>query len=212
MSAGTRAPYSRRVFVNVPYDTDYLPLLRALVFTVHACGFEARLAMLGGGAAVRLERIVELVRDCQFAIHDLSRVQLGGEDPLPRFNMPFECGLFYGALCFGPSRHRNKRFLLLESEPRRHQKTLSDLSGLDPRPHRNSVGGVISCVRDFLADHISPRPAGPSSISALYRDFANDLPRLAALGGLTMAEIEDLDRFGDWYGIATGWLAAKARG
>ena len=44
MSRRPVAAYSRSVFVNCPYDTEYLPMLQALVFTVHACGFEARLA------------------------------------------------------------------------------------------------------------------------------------------------------------------------
>jgi hypothetical protein len=37
------AAYSRSVFVNCPYDAEYLPMLQALVFTVHACEFVARL-------------------------------------------------------------------------------------------------------------------------------------------------------------------------
>jgi hypothetical protein len=36
---------------------------------------------------------------------------------LPRFNMPFECGVFYGALRFGRPSQRRKRFLLLDTEP-----------------------------------------------------------------------------------------------
>ncbi len=37
--------YDRQVFLNVPFDARYLKLLRALVFSVHACGLTARCAL-----------------------------------------------------------------------------------------------------------------------------------------------------------------------
>ncbi len=46
------------------------------------------------GGARRLDRILELIRSCAYAIHDLSRVELDAHKPrTPRFNMPFELGL-----------------------------------------------------------------------------------------------------------------------
>jgi hypothetical protein len=38
-------PYDRQVFLNCPFDDGYHPLLRAAVFTIHACGFTARIAL-----------------------------------------------------------------------------------------------------------------------------------------------------------------------
>ena len=39
-------PYDRQVFLNCPFDDEYHPLLRAAVFTIHACGFTARIAWI----------------------------------------------------------------------------------------------------------------------------------------------------------------------
>jgi len=208
-----RAPFSRSVFVNCPYDDEYLPLLQALVFTVHACGFEARLAMLEVGPQhLRLDALVDLVKACQFGIHDLSRVQWTGGDRLPRFNMPFELGLAYGALRFGARRCRGMRLLVLEAEAYRHQKTLSDIAGLDGKVHGNMEEKLIGCVRDFLAAHIDPRPVGPTRVRSLYDQFRTELPSLATRKGLTLDELTPLNRFADWYALATAWLRQQASG
>jgi hypothetical protein len=126
----SRAPYTRQVFINCPYDDEYRPLLKAIVFAVHACEFTARLALEEPGSErLRLERLVSLIAECRLGIHDLSRVRSSDQDALPRFNMPFECGVFYGALQFGTKRQAQKRFLLLDSVPYRPQRTMSDAAG-----------------------------------------------------------------------------------
>jgi len=207
------AAYSRSVFVNCPYDVEYLPMLQALVFTVHACEFIARLAILEiGSQDTRLERLVELVRACRFGVHDLSRLPRPGTDDLPRFNMPFELGLSYGAFRFGPRRCRQMQLLVLEAEPFRHQKTVSDLAGVDPKAHGNSDERLIGCVRNFLAGHVDPRPVGSKQLRALHNEFRAELPDLATAHGFTQAELERLEGFSDWYAIAAAWLRRKASG
>jgi pimeloyl-ACP methyl ester carboxylesterase len=74
----------------------------------------------------RLDRLVKMIGECELGIHDLSRVRAAAPAGLPRFNMPFECGVFYGALRFGRPSQRRKRFLLLDTEPYQYQKTMSD--------------------------------------------------------------------------------------
>jgi len=44
----------------------------------------------------RLKKILRIIGECQFAIHDISRTDLDKKHQLPRFNMPFELGLFMG--------------------------------------------------------------------------------------------------------------------
>lgn len=207
-----RAPYARQVFINCPYDDEYRPLLKATVFAVHACGFTARLALEETGSErLRLERLIALIGACRLGIHDLSRVRASGPDGLPRFNMPFECGAFYGALRFGAKRQRDKRFLLLDSEPYRHQKTMSDAAGLDPRVHHDRPADLIGCVRDFLAAGQNPRPMGAAKINALYQDFATELPAIAAAADLRAEELEPLTAFNDWHLFVTNWLLKKVR-
>jgi hypothetical protein len=38
-------PYDRSVFVNCPFDRRYRPMLRAIMFAIHDCGFFARSAL-----------------------------------------------------------------------------------------------------------------------------------------------------------------------
>jgi len=41
-----------------------------------------------------LDKILKLIGDCEYSIHDLSRVELGPQEALHApFNMPFELGL-----------------------------------------------------------------------------------------------------------------------
>jgi hypothetical protein len=91
--------FADQVFINCPFDDDYRPLFRAIVFAVIDCGFTPRCALEAISGAVRLQRIVDIVRECKYGIHDLSRVELS--DGLPRFNMPFELGIFLGARYVG---------------------------------------------------------------------------------------------------------------
>jgi hypothetical protein len=204
-------PYDRQVFLNCPFDDDYYPLLRAAVFTIQACGFTARIALENTGSeSVRLDRLVRMIGECGLGIHDLSRVRLTSPTDLPRFNMPFECGVFYGARRFGAQAQRRKRFLLLDQEPFQYQRTMSDVAGLDPRAHGNDPEKLIACIRDFLAEGLDPMPMGPTRISALYREFLLALPSLTANAEVTLAEIEPLSAFNDWYLFASRWLLREA--
>ena len=204
-------PYDRQVFLNCPFDDSYYPLLRAAVFTIQACGFTARIALENTGSeSVRLDRLVRMIGECGLGIHDLSRVRLTSPTDLPRFNMPFECGVFYGARRFGAQAQRRKRFLLLDQEPFQYQKTMSDVAGLDPRAHGNDPEKLIACIRDFLAEGLDPMPMGPTRISALYREFLLALPSLTANAEVTLAEIEPLSAFNDWYLFASRWLLREA--
>ena len=157
----------------------------------------------------RLENIVGLIRECKLGIHDLSRVGARMPD-LPRFNMPFECGVFVGAQMFGGPAHASKAFLLLEAKAYRAQKTLSDAAGLDPRVHNNSVKRIVVCVRDFLADHINPRPLGSDYMYSTYQSFAAAYPALARRYGHEARQLKSLETFADWQWIAADWLRARA--
>jgi hypothetical protein len=205
-------PYARQVFLKCPFDDEYRPLLRAAVFSIHACGFTARIALENTGSeSVRLDRLIQMIGECELGIHDLSRVRAATPAGLPRFNMPFECGVFYGARRFGQNKHRRKRFLLLDSEPYQYQKTMSDAAGLDPRAHEDDPEKLIACVRDFLAAGLDPKPMGPSRIFALYNEYQTALPGITERAGLTPADIEPLTAFNDWHLLATRWLQQKAR-
>ncbi len=128
--------YELSVLINCPFDGSYKPLFDTIVFTVHDCGFVARSALeVDDGAQVRIERILDIIEQCRYGIHDISRTELDADSGLPRFNMPLELGLFLGARRFGDAQQRQKKPLILDRERYRFQKFCSDIAEQDPRAH-----------------------------------------------------------------------------
>ena len=103
-----------------------------------------------GAEEVRLDKICRIIRECSLGIHDLSRVELDKTSKLPRFNMPFELGLFYGAIKFGPPALRRKSFLIMDKGKYRYKQFLSDIGGNDIVSHNGNIPGIIAVTRDWL--------------------------------------------------------------
>lgn len=147
----------RSVFINCPFDEEYADLLFALVFTLHRGGFKPCCSKEFGssGTPTRLSQICDLVRDCPYHIHDLSRVQSTWSDQfqcyIPRFNMPFELGLALGNTEFSKNPD-TKRILILESKAYRFDQSLSDLKGYDPTTHDDDVNKLIEVVAMRIDD------------------------------------------------------------
>src|SRR5689334_6364893 len=115
-----RSEYAQSVFINCPFDGQYLALFRALHFVVHACGFRARCALeIDDASEVRIEKIFRIIADCGLGIHDISRTNAHPLTGLPRFNMPLELGMFLAAKQFGGARQGKKMCLVLDSLPYR---------------------------------------------------------------------------------------------
>jgi hypothetical protein len=90
MSSGADR-FDRSLFINCPFDPEYLPLLQSLIFTVLECGLEPRLALDGADSGeARVYKIRNLIRSCRFSIHDISRIEPLRDGDLPRFNMMIE--------------------------------------------------------------------------------------------------------------------------
>ena len=151
------------MFINCPFDAAYQPMFDAIVFAVHRCGFLARCAREDGNSdTVRIDKIVQMIAKCELGIHNLSRVDTEGQ--LPRFNMPFELGLFIGAQRYRPEDQRPLGGLILESEPYQHQRFLSDLAGNDFEAHYGNPDEAVSAVRKFLVGHSPVRVPGSRQI------------------------------------------------
>lgn len=204
------APFERSVFVNCPFDTDFLPLLHAMLFAIHDCGFIARVAVEDTGAReMRIDKIIRIIGESCYSIHDISRVELSATSKLPRFNMPFEAGLAMGAIRFGPSvPGKPKRdMLLLDAEPYRDKQTLSDLAGQDPKAHGNDPKRMIAAVRGFLAAKAAPRRTrGGDAIHTRFERFKSKLPTLARKVDLTTSEIQSFEYLPDWISLMAGWV------
>ena len=102
--------YNDNVFINCPFDPVYKPLFDAMVFAVHDCGFIPRCALEEEDASqVRIDKIYEIIADCRYGIHDISRIELDEPSGFPRFNMPLELGIFLGAKKFGSETQKGKK-------------------------------------------------------------------------------------------------------
>jgi hypothetical protein len=197
-------PQVQHVFINCPFDADYTSLFEAIVFAVSDCGFRPRCALeIDDGSQIRIEKIFNIISDCRFGIHDISKTELDETTHLPRFNMPLELGMFLGAKKYGPDEQREKICLILDRESYRYQKFISDISGQDIRSHGNDPRTTISIVRNWLRS-ASPSIGMPGgeAIGARYDVFRRELPSLCRNLRLQTDELT----FVDYTWLVTGWL------
>ncbi len=170
---------TKLVFLNCPFDPTYGGILNAIVFCVLDTGFVPRCALeRQDSTEVRLEKICGMISECDYAIHDISYAQLDPQTALPRFNMPFELGVFLGCKKFGGKRHFRKQSLILDAEPYRYQKFLSDIAGQDIQPHQGSPEVALGKVRDWLRTTSHQTLPGSGEIWGRYLRFQEDLPAI----------------------------------
>ncbi len=199
---------SESVFINVPFDAQYQPFFDAIVFTVLACDYVPQCTLnIFNTAKTRHEKNLELVGKCQMSIHDLSRSMEKGSSRSPRLNMPFELGVFLGARAFGGDYHKNKTCIVLDSDPGRYHKYISDLGGHDLSSHKNSIPDLIKLLRKYLTSASDKDkndiPPGAKLLHKLYDEFKTyRLPEICQYYGL---DPENLD-YGDYVGLTHKWL------
>ncbi len=162
-----REPQRRRerysVFLNIPYDSAFENLYLAYIAGLSAFGLIPRATLEIPTSQRRLERILKLIQECAYSIHDLSRVQLDAKAPrVPRFNMPFELGL---AVAHNV-RNRQETWYVCETVPHRVGKSLSDLNGTDVRIHGGTVRGVFGALCDVFV-----RKTRQPSVQEMYRIY-----------------------------------------
>jgi hypothetical protein len=199
-----KSHYNTNVFINCPFDDEYKDIFNAVVFTVFDCGYLARCAQeLDDSIEVRINKIENIISECRFGIHDISRTELSKDSNLPRFNMPLELGLFMGAKRYGEEEQKQKRCMILDKERYRYQKFISDISGQDVHAHNNDESTVIKKVgewlRKFSGRTIIP---GGSEILRRYHLFKSEFPNLCKKLKLTMDEVTFLD----YTNIIAEWL------
>lgn len=174
--------FHRNVFINCPFDDLYTTLFNAIVFAVHDIGFRPRCALEASNVGQdRLSKILDIISECKYSIHDLSRTELDQASGLPRFNMPLELGLDLGCKRFGSTLQREKVCLVLDVEPYRYQRFISDISGQDIYAHGGEDKQVIEIVRNWLRQELDPRTTkipGGRKIFQRYQEFRRSLPAL----------------------------------
>lgn len=193
------------VFVNCPFDGQYLPLFHATIFAVVRCGFQTRTALeVVDTTETRINKIARIIRDCPIGIHDISRTELDAENQLPRFNMPFELGLFLGAKLYGNVDQKKKACLVLDRENYRYQKYISDIAGQDISAHSDDPKIIINRIRDFLNSHSGPRPLPSGDVVwEDYEKFQSRLPEICAVLSLDWQSLQ----FADYLYIASDYVS-----
>jgi len=187
--------FEKSVFINCPFDDQYVHLFNAIVFAVYDAGFKPRCALeVSDGGQYRLEKIMQIISECRYGIHDTSRTSLDPVNRLPRFNVPLELGLDLGCRKFGNDDQAQKVILILDTTPHRYQKFISDIAGQDVFAHAGVIEKAVKQVRNWLrtASGKSDIPSG-AEIYKRYRLFSKRLPQLCKNLRLDLQDLPFVD-------------------
>ncbi len=202
MSGMAAASPENQIFINCPFDSEYRPLFRAMVFAIYQCGFLPRCAQEASDSGQnRLDKIMGIIEACGLGIHDISRTELDPSTKLPRFNMPFELGVFLGAKKWGKPVQRRKNCLVLDREPYRYREFISDIAGQDPLAHNQDPQTLVTAIRDWLSTFRTGLMSG-SLLWQEYEAFLAELPDLCSNLSLVADELT----FSDYRGVIYHWL------
>lgn len=181
----------KNVFINCPFDNLYFSLLKPLLFTLIYIELDPQISETSDSGEVRLHKIKDLMSNSKFSIHDLSRMDSIKKNDLPRFNMPFECGIDFGIKLSNPQLFRDKKFLILEKEQYRYQKVISDISGNDIKSHKNEPEQIIKVVRDWFKPTMNNIPMY-KEIWLAYNEFDFDYEEILTESGYDPKDINSI--------------------
>lgn len=181
----------KNVFINCPFDNLYFTLLKPLLFTLIYIELDPQISETSDSGEVRLHKIKDLMSNSKFSIHDLSRMDSIKKNDLPRFNMPFECGIDFGIKLSNPQLFRDKKFLILEKEQYRYQKVISDISGNDIKSHKNDPEQIIKVVRDWFKPTMNNIPMY-KEIWLAYNEFDFDYEEILTESGYDPKDINSI--------------------
>jgi len=196
--------YTDSIFVNCPFDSEYKPFFNAIVFAIYKCGYLPRCAFeIDDASEARISKIAKIIGECRLGVHDISRTELstGG---LPRFNMPLELGLFFGAKFYGGKVQKTKRCLVFDRDPYRYQQFISDIAGQGVTSHDGEIRTAVTKLRDWLATIRHHLPGG-GVVWDEYQVFLTELPEICQASQL----IEEDLIFADYVRIVYEWLQIR---
>jgi len=200
--------YAKNVFINCPFDDGYAHLFRAMIFTIHDIGFLPRCARETNNAGqIRLDKIMEIISECKYSIHDISRTEIDRDSGLPRFNMPFELGLDLGCKRFGTPTQQEKVSLIVDIESYRYQQFISDIAGQDIFGHNNNDENLILIIRNWLSLELDPQVITPGGeiIFQRYSNFQAALPEICARLNWNPARLP----FNDYSNAVAFWISSN---
>ncbi len=159
----------RGIFLNIPYSRGYSSLEIAIISTVTAYDMTPHMARERTRMEIRLQRIVELLLSCRYALTDLSYAR--------RMNMPLELGLL---LAFG------KETFIMTRQRYHALKTVSDLNFGDIYDHGGSVRALIVGLSRWIEQNCSRKRLTTKTLLERYgrlrkirEKLGDDFDRLA---------------------------------
>jgi len=187
---------TKNVFINCPYDKSYIQTLRPILFTVKFIGFNPRLAMESSDSGyMRINKILNLIKNCPYAIHDLSRLRSSRQKELFRMNMPFELGLDIGCRVFGGKEQKRKKCLVFEKGRHSLQAALSDLSNSDVYAHNDKPIAAVRSIRNWLIQEANISAPSGTEIWYAYNDFMGYLDNWLRKKGFLKIDIDTMPLF-----------------
>jgi len=154
------------------------------------------------GLQNRLHKILKIIEDCKYGFHDISRTQ-PNPNGYPRFNMPFELGLFYACMHYGEERHKKKNAAIFEEVKYSYQQSISDLNGVDTKDHNNDIEVLITKLRNWLSTASQRRNIpGPDIIKQSFSSFELQYPIIVHKLGFQIDNVQ----FNDLSTIIEDWL------
>jgi hypothetical protein len=143
------------VFINCPFDDEYYPLLRSILFTCCKFDLHPQISETLNAVKSRIITIQEMMEKSKFSIHDLSRNRSRSVDEFARFNMPFELGMDYILTRQNPE----KSMIIFDKNPHDYDRYLSDLSGNDIKTHNNDITIIVKAIRNWLIKYFQEGPS-----------------------------------------------------
>lgn len=177
MANRVKRGFEKNIFINCPFDDKYYQsLLRPLLFTIVYLKFNPKIALIGAySGKQRLDKIVDLIRQSKYGVHDLSRLKATKKGEFYRLNMPFELGVDYGTQRFSSNHLKDKKQLILEKSAYDYKKALSDISALEIMSHGNKPVKLVQALRYWFVDTVKVKNVAAAAIIWYkFTDFTSD--------------------------------------
>ncbi|MDF5689315.1 hypothetical protein [Aquirufa aurantiipilula] len=117
----------------------------------------------------RLLKITDIIKNCRYSIHDISKVKSKASHEFLRMNMPFELGIDYGIRYSGLETFDTKHFLILEAVKYEYMHSLSDISGFDTKAHKNETKELFKCLYSWFSETLKINRQDPPK--KIFDDF-----------------------------------------
>lgn len=191
--------YDKSVFINCPFDTYHKPIFNAVVFAVHDCGFKPRCAQEEeGSTGFIFDEIINMIGECRYGVHDISRTKIDSNTKMAKFNMPLELGIFIGAARF---KNKPKEYLIFANY-RLFDDYISDLNGKTAKDHKQIPDSAIKYIRNWLSTKSDKDIASGSIMCKKYDLFKKELPAMCKGVGWVHGELT----FAEYSGLVLEWL------